>query len=101
MGRQSLDFYLPDYNVAIECQGMQHFEEIEHFGGKQGFDECIKRDNLKKDLCAKHNIKLLYYANYEYNFPYEVITDKNILSKIISNEKENKRRVYSRCKENT
>ena len=25
MGRQSLDFYLPDYKVGIECQGGQHF----------------------------------------------------------------------------
>ena len=23
--RQSLDFYLPDYNIAIECQGEQHY----------------------------------------------------------------------------
>lgn len=89
LGRQSLDFYLPDYNVAIECQGIQHFEEREHFGGKQSFDERVKRDNLKKNLCLKHNIRLLYYANYKYNFPYEVITDKNILFKIILNEKEN------------
>ena len=26
LGRQSLDFYLPDYNIAIECQGIQHFK---------------------------------------------------------------------------
>ena len=30
-----LDFYLPDYNIAIECQGEQHFEPVEHFGGKE------------------------------------------------------------------
>ena len=26
LGKQSLDFYLPDYRIAIECQGSQHFE---------------------------------------------------------------------------
>lgn len=26
LGRQSFDFYLPMYNIAIECQGEQHFE---------------------------------------------------------------------------
>ena len=31
LGRQSLDFYLPDYNIAIECQGSQHFEPNEFF----------------------------------------------------------------------
>lgn len=27
-----LDFYLPDYNTAIECQGIQHFEAREIWG---------------------------------------------------------------------
>ena len=27
LGKQSLDFYLQQYNVAIECQGKQHFEK--------------------------------------------------------------------------
>lgn len=26
--KQNLDFYLPDYNIAIECQGIQHFEPL-------------------------------------------------------------------------
>ena len=25
LGRQKLDFYLNDFNIAIECQGKQHF----------------------------------------------------------------------------
>ena len=32
-GYQSLDLYLPDFNIAIECQGIQHFKPID-FGGK-------------------------------------------------------------------
>lgn len=79
MGWQSLDFYLPKYNIGIECQGIQHFETNEHFGGKEGFLKCQKRDKNKLKLCDEHNIKMLYYANYEYDFPYNVINDKNKL----------------------
>lgn len=89
LGKQSLDFYLPDYNIAIECQGIQHFESVDIFGGDKVFEENKRRDKLKYKLCDKNNIKLLYYANYEYNFPYKVITNKEILSNIINKQKMN------------
>ena len=90
LGRQSLDFYLPKQQIAIECQGIQHFKENEHFGGKNEFGKCLQRDKLKKKLCENNGVELLYYANYDYNFPYEVITDKNkLLIEIYKNEKEN------------
>lgn len=80
-----LDFFLPSFNIAIECQGIQHFEE-EHFGSThdQNILPTIQfLDKLKLDLCSKHNITMIYYANYQYDFPYEVITDKaNIITKI-------------------
>lgn len=31
LGLQSIDFYLPRHNIAIECQGIQHFSPIDHF----------------------------------------------------------------------
>lgn len=63
LGRQSLDFYIPSLNIAIECQGGQHFTSIEHFGGDKGFDYRQKLDKRKYDNCKKHGIKLLYYSN--------------------------------------
>ena len=63
LGRQSLDFYLPDYNVAIECQGRQHFEAVDYFGGDKGFKNTLERDKRKKALCEKNGIKLLYFGN--------------------------------------
>ena len=63
LGRQSLDFYLPEYNVGIECQGIQHFEPIERFGGDKGFKKTFERDKRKKALCEKHGVKLLYFGN--------------------------------------
>ena len=90
LGRQSLDFYLPDYNIAIECQGIQHFQPVNFKGIKdnsvdESFNDLIKRDKCKKELCEKNGVYLLYYANYEYNFPYEVITNKQkLLTKILN-----------------
>lgn len=59
--KQSLDFYLPKYKIAIECQGIQHFKSIDFFGGEESFQKQIDRDNKKRDLCFGNNIKLLYY----------------------------------------
>ena len=33
LGQQHLDFYLPEFNIAIECQGEQHYEPVD-FAGK-------------------------------------------------------------------
>jgi hypothetical protein len=65
LGLQSLDFYLPDYNIGIECQGMQHFESVEHFGGKKNLKNNIERDIRKHKLCENNDIKMLYIINEE------------------------------------
>lgn len=61
-----LDFYLPQYNIAIECQGEQHF--IANYYKSKGIDyaeEHLKgvqhRDGRKKQLCKEHNIHLIYF----------------------------------------
>ena len=63
LGKQKLDFYLPDYNIAIECQGRQHFIEIPHFDGKNGLKTRIIRDVTKNNLCNENSIKLFYIVN--------------------------------------
>ena len=85
LGRQSLDFYLPYYNVGIECQGRQHFEEIDYFGGDNGLIECKKRDKRKFKKCQKHGIKVLYYSNLGIEYPYDVFEDLDLLFKEIKN----------------
>lgn len=62
LGLQKIDFYLPEYNVAIECQGKQHFKPVEYFGGDIAFKRMQELDKRKYDLCKEHNVKLLYYA---------------------------------------
>ena len=63
LGKQSLDFYLPDYNVGIECQGGQHLFPVERFGGDKEFKKILVRDKCKKVLCEEHGVKLLYFGN--------------------------------------
>ena len=75
----SLDFYLPKYNIAIECQGEQHFMPIEFFGGEEKFNKTKNYDKLKKELCEKNGIELLYYSNLNMVYPYKVITEKKEL----------------------
>ena len=77
LGKQSLDFYLPDYNIGIECQGIQHFESIEYFGGEDRLKKQIKYDIIKKNLCEKNGIKLLYYTKFNENFIFSLNDLKN------------------------
>ena len=55
----SFDFYLPEYNICIEYNGIQHYKPIEKFGGKNQFLIQNKCDNIKKEFCLKNNIKLI------------------------------------------
>jgi len=86
LGLQSLDFYLPDYNIAIECQGRQHYEIVERFGGEKEFDSIQKRDEKKHNLCVNNNVVLLYYTKPEYKkFDKDAYIDKNLLLNYILN----------------
>ncbi len=58
----ALDVYLPEYNIAIECQGEEHFRASPKFGGEEGFKYTQERDKAKSELCKKHGIRILYYA---------------------------------------
>lgn len=87
LGRQSLDFYLPKYNIVIECQGIQHFEPLDYFGGKEEFERRKILDSTKSERCKENGIEIIYYADYDYDFPYEVIKDKNKLLSIILEKK--------------
>lgn len=60
------DFYLPKYNLCIEYQGKQHYEEIEYFGGKDAFTVRQEHDEIKRKYCKENGVELLeipYYAN--------------------------------------
>lgn len=90
LGSQRLDFYLPEYNIAIECQGEQHFMATTFGTKRKTKEECLKeiqkRDALKLGKCMLHGVKVLYYADYDYDFPYKVFIKKETLLKEIKGE---------------
>jgi very-short-patch-repair endonuclease len=57
--RLRFDFYLPDQNVCIEFDGIQHYESIEYFGGKSSFEEQKRKDEIKNDFCLNQKINLI------------------------------------------
>jgi len=81
--RMYLDFFLPDYGVAIECQGRQHFMASKLFGGESYFLQTIERDRVKRELCAAHGINVLYYSNCHIDYPYPVFESMRLLLKAI------------------
>ena len=66
LGSKSLDFYLPQKNIAIECQGIQHFNIVEYFGGKKVLSDTIKRDIDKYKTLIDNNIKPIYIVSKKY-----------------------------------
>lgn len=78
-----LDFFLPQYGVAIECQGGQHFEAVDLWGGEEKYEVVKARDRKKKQLCNEHGIEIIYYSNLGIDFPYPVIRDFNHLLEAI------------------
>ena len=55
-------------NIAIECQGIQHFVPIKYFGGEEKLNRQLKYDKIKKELCKEHNIEILYFCEKRYKF---------------------------------
>lgn len=77
--KQHLDFYLPKpYNVAMECQGFQHFVADER-SGDEGLALRQKMDENKFILCKDHGIRILYFSTKEPYLP-EVYLDKIYLT---------------------
>lgn len=81
LGKQSLDVYIPSANVAIECQGLQHFKPINYFGGIKAFKYRKKLDERKNVLCKENGVRLLYFSDKQMDE--NIITDKEeILNEI-------------------
>ena len=59
INKLSFDFYLPEYNICIEFDRIQHFKEVKQFGGKKEFNNTLKRDECKNKWCLENNIKLI------------------------------------------
>ena len=85
----SLDFYLTNSNIFIECQGRQHFMPVDNFGSQNGFEETIKRDKEKYNKCIQHGIRPIYYGNKKKWVKFlneEIISgEEELIKKILEN----------------
>jgi len=52
------DFYLPEYNLIVEFDGVQHFKPVAHFSGDAGFKNTQHHDNIKTNYCYDNDIIL-------------------------------------------
>lgn len=59
LGKQHFDIWLPNWKIAIEYHGKQHFEPVDFFGGQKTFEETVERDK-RKFLLAEREGVILY-----------------------------------------
>ena len=76
---QSLDIYIPELKIGIEYQGIQHYTEVDFFGGKKALEHRKILDEKKRKKCQDKEVTLI---EWKYNFD---VTNKNL--KFILQEK--------------
>ncbi len=77
------DFYLPDFDILIEYNGIQHYEYRENsksWNTKENYDKTLYRDNYKQQWCQENNKVLVVIPYTDYNQ-----LDANYIQKIINN----------------
>ena len=77
LGSQHLDIYIPEINVGIEYQGLQHFEAIEYFGGEDGLEKIMELDVKKRRKCEKNDCVIIYVEKgYDFEDVKQQIQDR-------------------------
>ena len=61
--KMRFDFYLPELNICIEYQGIQHYDPTNKFYSKEGQE----RDDVKRNYCKNNNIKLIEISYLDYD----------------------------------
>ena len=74
-GKLSYDFYIPDYNLLIEFQGIQHEKPIEYFGGEQRLANQQEHDRRKRQYAKDNNIRLLEIWYYDIDNIQNILDD--------------------------
>ena len=73
-GKLSYDFYVPNKKLLIECQGQQHENPIEIFGGEEQFAIQQEHDKRKREYAKKNGYKLLEIWYYDYDKIEEILS---------------------------
>lgn len=70
------DFFLPDYNILIEYQGIQHFQSVPFFGGESVFEERLALDTIKRDFAKGNGFTLLEISYRDYDKLSDILSAK-------------------------
>lgn len=69
------DFYLPDSNICIEYDGIQHFQPVNRFGGIDRFLKTKENDKLKDEYCKLNSIKMIRISYKEFDLIDNILGD--------------------------
>jgi very-short-patch-repair endonuclease len=85
------DFYLPEENIIIECDGEQHFKPLkfrsENYNIQEWFEIIQERDKLKTKYCIDNSIKIIRISYKEMRNPDNFEKIMNESMERIKNEK--------------
>ncbi len=62
---QRVDVFIPSLQVALEYHGKQHYEPVEHFGGKKSFLRTKEQDQRKAKACKDAGVILIEWRYTE------------------------------------
>lgn len=57
--RLPFDFYIPELNICIEFDGMQHSQVMGYWGGDKKLLDTQRKDKIKNNWCNENGVKLL------------------------------------------
>jgi len=69
------DFYIPELNLCIEYDGIQHFKVCKFYNHITDFNLIKKYDNIKNTYCVENNIKLLRISYKQFKLIPKIIKD--------------------------
>lgn len=64
------DYVVFDNNeikCLIECQGEQHYNPVDYFGGEKQFLRQQSYDNKKREYCKQHNLRLIEIPYWDFD----------------------------------
>ena len=87
--RLRYDFFLPEYKILIEFDGLQHFEWSTYFGSETKFKQLQNNDKLKNQLAIQNGFSILRIP-YNYENKIKIILHNLLSSTTISTESRGK-----------
>lgn len=61
------DFYIKDYNLLIEFQGIEHYKPIPFFGGESSFEKRKILDEIKRQYAINNGYNFLEISYIDFN----------------------------------